>query len=115
METDSTDRLELFHSLAVLVLYDLQVDIVDPRSFVWLQMFDSQYNLLIVDVPDRLASALGAQRRSFTLLVFFLVNAMSASGNLLLLINWAAMASAIMEHGVGFVAWSVSLLTVCNA
>ena len=65
--------------------------------------------------PDRLASALGAHRRSFTSPVVFLVNALSATGNQPLLNSWAAMESEVMEHGFSLVAWPVSLLTVCHA
>ena len=51
--------------------------------------------------PERLASALGALLRSFTSPEVFLVKALSALGNLPLLISCAAMAFAVMGHSVG--------------
>ena len=50
-ETDSAEILEPFCSLAALVLHELLVDVVDPGSFAWLQMFDSRYSLLVAEVP----------------------------------------------------------------
>ena len=52
--------------------------------------------------PERLRSALGALCKLFRSPVVFLVNDLSALGNLQLLISCAAMASAVMGHCVGF-------------
>ena len=41
VETDYR-KIEAIRSLAALVLYEFQVDVVDPRSLVCLQMLDSR-------------------------------------------------------------------------
>ena len=55
-----------------------------------------------------------AMRRLFTSPMVFLVNSLSALRNLPLLISCAAIESAVMGHGLGFVVWLVSLLIVCH-
>ena len=91
------------------------MDVVDPGCFVRLQMFDSRLDLPLVKSPERLASALVALRRSYTSPMIFLVKALSASGNLPLLISCAAMVLAVMGYGVVLEAWPVSLLMDCHA
>ena len=69
----------------------------------------------LMNSPERLVSTLGALRRSFTSPMVFLVNSLSVLKNLPLLISCAAMESAVMGHGFGFVVWPVSLLMVYHA
>ena len=73
------------------------------------------YIYILPSNPERLASALGALLRSYTSPMIFLVMALSASGNLPLLISCVAMALAVLGHGVVLEAWPVSLLMVCHA
>ena len=69
----------------------------------------------LVKSPKRLVSSLGTLLRSSNSPEIFLVKALSMSGNLPLLISCAAMALAVMGHGIGLEAWPVSLLMVCHA
>ena len=49
-EINSKKRSAPFLSLAALLLYELRVDVVEPGSFAWFQMFDRRYNPLMAEV-----------------------------------------------------------------
>ena len=92
------------------------MDVVSSRVLIRLHLFDGFSDLSLAEKsPERSVSTPRDLERSFTSVLIFFVNDLSASGNLPLIINCAAIEFAVMGQVDGLDDHPISLLIVCQA